>query len=678
MFATSHSPTRRIEPTHKEWIPHGYQVRAVNFLVDRQAAALFLDPGLGKTSVTLAAFDILRSEGIAKKMLVVAPLRVCQLVWTQEGQEWTQFRHLKFSTLHGPKKGDRLNDDSDIFLINPEGISWLVSQYKGKPWPFDTVTIDELTKFKNASSLRHKALMTKMSKVQRRWGLTGSPIPNGYLDLFGQMKTLDGGASLGNYYTRFRDKYFEADFSGFKYLLRRGSSKAIEAAIKPYVLRMAADDYLELPPRIDDIISVVMPKKARVIYEEMKKEMMAVLEGTVVEAGNAAAVYSKLKQMANGAVYAGDGVFEPKKVVHIHDAKIEALEELIEELAGTPLLVGYEFRHDLARIQKALGGNIPYIGSGVTAKQAEQIEKDWNANKIPVLLAHPASAGHGLNFQKGNAFHIAWFSATWDYELYDQFIKRVLRQGNEATTVFNHIFIVEDTIDIKTREAILVKGFTQDAFHDALNSEIYRTGKTAVPPHGTEEKENTMVRKLQRRGVEEDDIEEEDEEEVSTSSRKSKRVSSRSKLRGKPRDEEEEVDEEEEEDDLEEEEEKPTRKTSRRKFSRKVREALDGDEEEEEEEEETSEEDDPPKRRSRKVTKKEAPEEKFGSSRPDDDEKTSGQTRQVGTFNGKSEVIVIACEKLINEVTKKIGKSTSEELKDLSSIMVNVSHLLSD
>ncbi len=625
MFATSNSSARRIEPNHKEWAAHKYQERAVDFLIDRQSAALFLDPGLGKTSITLAAFDQLRSEGIAKKMLVIAPLRVCQLVWEQEGQEWTQFRHLKFTLLHGPKKKARLNDDSDIFLINPEGVAWLTTQFfnkksKDQRWPFDTVVIDELTRFKNAQSVRHKALMPYMPKTQRRWGLTGTPIPNGYLDLFGQMKILDGGLSLGQYFTRFRDKYFEADYSGFKYLLRRGASKNIEAAIKPYVLRMAANDYLELPPRIDDIRSVVMPKKARAIYDEMKKEMMAELEGTIVEAGNSAAAYSKLKQMANGAVYAGDGVFEPKKVVHIHDAKIEALEELIEELAGTPLLVGYEFRHDLARLQKIFP-DAPYIGSGVTEQQVKQIEKDWNANKLPILFAHPASAGHGLNFQKGNAFHIAWFSATWDYELYDQFIKRVLRQGNKATTVFNHIFIVEDTIDNKTRDAILQKGFTQDAFCAALNAEIYHHGKTATPPKTGAMKEDDMVKKLSRRKkaiVDEEEIDEEEYEEEEAP-RKSKRVSKRgtkTKLRGRTSEDDEDDEDEDEED------EEPTRKSSRKKFSKAVREEAfdddDGDDGDDPDEEEEAE-DEPAtkkKRAKRKVRSKPSEDEDEGEEEP--------------------------------------------------------------
>ena len=657
MFATSKSQVRKVDPDHKEWIPHSYQERAVDFLVGHQSAALFLDPGLGKTSITLAAFDTLRGEGIAKKMLVIAPLRVCQLVWEQEGQEWTQFRHLKFALLHGSKKKAALEEEADIYLINPEGIAWLTKQFfvkmngKNQKWPFDTVTIDELTKFKNAQSVRHKTLMPFMPKVSRRWGLTGTPIPNGYLDLFGQMKVLDGGASLGQWFTRFRDKFFEADYSGFRYLLRRGGAKAIEAAVKPYVLRMSAEDYLSLPPFIDDIISVVLPPAARKTYETMKKEMIAELEGTVVEAGNSAAVYSKLKQMANGAVYAGDGVFEPKKVVHIHDAKIDALKELVEELAGTPLLVGYEFRHDLARLQKEFP-DAPYIGSGVTADQAKQIEKDWNANNTPILFAHPASAGHGLNFQKGNAMHVAWFSATWDYELYDQFNKRVFRQGNKATTVFNHVFIVEDTIDNKTRDAILQKGFTQKDFCSALNAEIYHTGKTATPPKGIIE-DDEMVKRLSRRSAA--PVEAVEEEEIETAevvpARTSTRRSSREKLRGEAAEEVE----------TEEEEAEAPRTSARRNFSKAVQNEL------EEEKPETTEEEEfpaPTRANTRKAPVK-APDEEV----EEDDELTQAAMSTLGAVAAGDDVFHGPQQAILDRIEELTPKAKPEDLGTLIAVL---------
>ena len=640
MFAPSKIKGRKIPPSHKWWNAHPYQERAVDFLLERGAAALFLDPGLGKTSITLEAFDILRKEGIAKKMLVIAPLRVCQLVWEQEAQGWTQFRHLKFTTLHGPKKGERLNDSSDIFLINPEGVAWLQKELWGKKMPFDTVVIDELTKFKNAQSVRFKALFPMIQKAQRRWGLTGTPIPNGYLDLFGQMKILDDGVALGFYYTHYRNKYFEKDYTGFGYDLRRGADKAIEKAIKPYVLRMSSDDYLDLPPLIDDIISVEMPKKARKHYMEMKKEMIVELEGNDVEAGNAAAVYSKLKQMANGAVYHGDGIFEPRKVIHLHDAKIEALQELIEELAGTPLLVAYEFNHDLWRIKKALGGDIPYLGSGVSAAKARQIEKDWNANKIPVLLCHPASAGHGLNFQKGNACHIAWFSVTWDYELYDQLIKRIFRQGNKATRIFNHIFIVENTIDNKTRDAIIEKGFKQSKFFDALNAEIYQEGNSDTSPYEDmkQSKDSEMVRKLKRKERASEVDEDEDEDEVETPRRSSRRSSRRGAaevLREEELEEDEDEDEDEDEaprksrrssrstsgtkrklrgkhvyddegdEDGEEEKDEPVSRRARKNFSKAVQDKLDLDDEDDHAALDEAEEETAPKKRAVKKSSRE-------------------------------------------------------------------------
>jgi len=596
VFASSSASTRTITPKWREWIAHPYQERSVDFLCDRGAAALFLDPGLGKTSIALDAFRILQEEGVAKKMLVIAPLRVCQLVWEQEAAEWEQFRHFKFSMLHGPSKPDRLNDDADIFLINPEGVPWLVDQFFGKRLPFDTVVIDELTKFKNASAVRHKALCPKLIKIPRVWGLTGTPIPNGYLDLFGQMKILDGGQCLGYYYTKFRSEYFEADYTGFGFLLRRGSSRRLEDKIAPYVLRMSAKDYLDLPKVIDNIITVRMPKKARALYKEMKEEMLVELGEDCIEAGNAAAVYSKLKQMANGAVYAGDGIMEPRKTIHLHDAKIEALEELIGELEGTPLIVAYEFNHDLDRIQKALGGDVPYIGSGVSGAAARGIEKRWNANKIPVLLAHPASAGHGLNFQKGNACHICWFSVTWDYELYDQLIHRIFRQGNKSTRIMNHMLLVENSIDDKTRLVIVEKGLTQGAFFDALNTEICLDGGSASSPDG-DEKVTKMVKKLSRRSSrqarqeEEEEVEEEEEE----APRKSKRSSRRASKRAARRDDDDNDDNNgPEEEEVEEEEEEAPRKSKRSGSKRKLRgrprdDDNDGDGEPEPEEEEEEE-----------------------------------------------------------------------------------------
>jgi hypothetical protein len=463
-------------------------------LLERGAAALFLDPGLGKTSITLEALRIKLEHSQVRKTLVVAPLRVCQLVWRQEGEKWSQFRDLRFSLVHGTQKKriEALETEADIYLINPEGVEWLVNHIGFKAWPFDGLVIDELTKFKNHQSKRSKALRKKARESKFVWGLTGTPTPNGYMDLFGQMLLLDDGAALGNRITAFRDRYFKADdFLGYDYKLRPGAAERIEERIKPYALRMSAEEYLELPELVHDVRRVRMDTKSRKLYDTMKKDALAELDDGIVTGANAAAVYSKLKQMANGAVYL-EGEDGKRKVTHIHDAKLEAIEELIEELQGQQVLIAYEFQHDLERLRDRLRsrfGDIPFLGRGVNGRAAEEIEAAWNAGEIPILLAHPASAGHGLNFQKSGAQHICWFSLTIDLELYDQFIGRVHRQGNTADHVVNHVIVVDDTVDALTPDVLEGKSVTQDRLLAALSAEL-----------GTETGEEKMaIRRIKRK-----------------------------------------------------------------------------------------------------------------------------------------------------------------------------------
>ena len=464
---------KRVPPKHTEWVPHGYQRRAVEHLATRGSGALFLDPGMGKTSITLGAFQELRERGLAKTMLVIAPLRVCQLVWRQEAQKWTQFRDLKFSLLHGERKADALRANADVFLINPEGVAWLCDLHYGKRLPFDVICIDELTKFKNSAAQRSKKLIPHADKAKYRWGLTGTPAPNGYMDLFGQMRILDGGAALGKFITRFRDRYFQPGRDGFSYELRDGAASEIEDAIEPYVMYASADDYLSLPPLVEHRIELDLPKDVRKVYTQMKRDMMTSIAGQTLTAANAAVVYSKLKQMANGAIYVGDDKYEK-----LHDVKLDALADLVEELGGKPLLVAYEFRHDLSRLLERFPGT-PYLGGGISGAKAEQIEKDWNDGRLPLLFAHPASAGHGLNLQKGGAGHLCWFSLSWDYELYDQFIRRIHRQGTTAERVVMHKLIVKDSMDEIVSTALDLKETTQDRLLAALKSEIVRDDPAA-------------------------------------------------------------------------------------------------------------------------------------------------------------------------------------------------------
>lgn len=493
---------RTLAPRFQEWIPHDYQRRALDWLVNRNAAALFLDPGLGKTSVTLAAFETLRQQGRANKMLVVAPLRVCQLVWRQEAERWTQFRHLRCSLLHGSKKREALFADADVYIINPEGIAWLVKELAGRGWPFDIVALDELTKFKNTQAKRWKDLAKMIGRSNYRWGLTGTPAPNGYMDLFGQIRILDDGKRLGRYITHFRDTYFNPGFDGFSYEIRKGAAEKIQTALSDLALRMSAEEYLTLPPLTDNIIKIDLPPPARKTYEQMKKDMIASLPEGEVTAGNAAAVYSKLSQLANGAIYLQDG--DRREVLHVHDAKLDALEDLIDELAGQPLLVGFEFQHDLEALQKRFGSRLATF-SGTSGAQAAEIEAKWNRGDIAILAAHPASAGHGLNLQRGGASNVAWFSVTWDLELYDQFVKRIFRQGNDAAKIINHILVVENSIDELKLEAIRAKTVTQDGLLKGLASLLHGAvtspqGRNAASKEGHMTDQSQPVRRLVRPG----------------------------------------------------------------------------------------------------------------------------------------------------------------------------------
>lgn len=498
--------TRRAVPSYKPWGPLPYQNRAVDFLAAHHVGGLPLRPGGRKTSITLAAFKRLREQGRAQTMLVIAPLRVCRQVWRQEAAKWEEFRDLKFSLLHGPKKDERLEDDADIWLINPEGVEWLCAKYFGRSLPFDVVVIDELTKFKNSAADRSKALRPRLSKVPFRWGLTGSLAPNGYMDLFGQMLVLDDGAALGRYITHFRDQYFSLGYDGFTYDLMPGADRRITTKIAPYWFQMDEEDYAQLPP-LNDVPHVLeLAPAERKLYDRMKRDMIAQLPEGIITAANAAACYSKLSQMANGAVYVGDA----KDVASIiHDLKLDAIEDLLDELNGEPLLVAYEFNHDLERLRERFGvldkttGKkvIPYLGKGTTAKQEAEWCAAWNRGELPLLCAHPASAGHGLNMQGASACNVAWFGITWDYELYDQFIRRIRRDGTLALQIFNHLLLVKDTIDELKYAALGAKEMTQSGLLRALNTEIRRNVETlAAQGKDAERRSEPVAMKLSRPG----------------------------------------------------------------------------------------------------------------------------------------------------------------------------------
>lgn len=427
-------------------------------------AGLFLDPGLGKTSISLAAMKVLKKEKLVSKVLIIAPLRVCYSVWPREIEKWRDFEDLTYTILHGKDKQRNLNKEVDIYLVNPEGLMWLLKQ-NFKKLNFDMLIIDESSKFKTWNSQRMKLLRTVLHLFRRRYILTGTPAPNGLMDIFSQIFILDGGAALGKFVTQYRQNYFyPSGFGGYEWKLQPGGEKRIQERIKPLTLRLSAEDHLELPERVINPIYIDLPDDARAVYEDLEKELYTDLLNGELAASNAAVASMKCCQIANGGVYDEDGFAHL-----VHMQKAEFIADLVDELQGTPVLVAYEFGHDLDRLRKVLGKDVPYIGGGVSTKRSTMLEKAWNSGELPVLLGQPASIGHGLNLQDaGN--HVAWHSLTWNYEYYDQFIRRVLRQGSKHKKVFVHHIIARDTVDEAKIWSLRAKGNTQDSFFKGLNT----------------------------------------------------------------------------------------------------------------------------------------------------------------------------------------------------------------
>lgn len=470
------------QPSGKRWVPHAYQRVAVKYLVERGAAALFLDPGLGKTSISFAALKALKKAGMLHGALVVAPRRVAVSVWPQEQQEWSDFHDLTITVLHGDRKNERVAERFDIYIINYEGLPWLVKSghlrdLLKKKW-IDVLIIDELSKVKHIDSGRHKILATWHHLFARRWGLTGSPASNGLLDIFGQIYMLDFGEAFGKFFTHFRWNFFypatpDSDYP--VWLPKPGAEALIYERLKPVALRFEAKDHVKMPELISVPIKMELDAKTRKIYDAMEMDFFSVLDGSnLVTAVTAAASGMKCRQIATGAVYddpidplSGAPRTGPRKWNWLHDNKLEALTDLIDELQGQPLLVAYWYGHDRERLLEALG-DVPVIGGGTTDKVALAHEAAWNHNEYPVMLVHPLSTAHGLNLQKGGAHHLYFFTTDYDYEVYDQMIRRLMRQGNTAERVFAHMPVTKDTIEEAVVAALRSKRRTQDALLLAL------------------------------------------------------------------------------------------------------------------------------------------------------------------------------------------------------------------
>lgn len=478
------------------WKPWPYQKTAMAWLVGRGAAGLFLDPGLGKTSITLGAIKTLHDVGEVppkKSWLVIAPLRPAHLVWPPEALKWRQFEGMRIVVLHGPRKDQLLKEPADIQVVNPAGLEWLFSKVSPSKWPWHGLVVDESTQFKHANTERFKLLRPFLPKFHRRWILTGTPAPNGLLDLFGQLYILDLGASLGAYITHYRRKYFApTGYGGYTWVPQKDASEKIYDRIAPLILRMSEADYLKLPPAVGNfnnpksrpnIVRVNLSKKARETYSQLEELFFAELKSGSVTAANAGVRSMKLRQVANGGIYLDKGGDEdaddvrprgaPRRWALVHHEKSEAVAELLDELSGKPTLVVYDFNHDLERLRmhKDLK-KIPNMGGGNSREEDKRLEGAWNAGLLPALFVNAQSVAHGLNLQEGGRA-VIWHSLTWNWEHYWQLIKRVWRQGQKHKTFFYHI-VADGTVDEVMCAVLRGKGTTQKALLDALRAYSFR------------------------------------------------------------------------------------------------------------------------------------------------------------------------------------------------------------
>ncbi len=475
-------PRSSVVAAPPSWTPHKYQERALKFLLERLNAALFLDPGLGKTSIVLAAVRILKNRGLHEGTLVVAPRRPAVMVWRQEAAAWAEFADLDVTLIHGPeaRRVELLQTPHDVYVTTYETFLWLIRSGWLKKLRrarlIRNVVFDELSKMKNTQTVRFKTIKKDLAKFDRRWGLTGSPAANGLMDLFGECFALDLGRSLGKFITHYRVQYFDAygDEQHPSWAPRPGAEEAIYARIANLALRIDGEEHLQLPKLITNRIAIELPPDVREKYEEFEQEFVVQLESETFTADTAAALSMKCRQLASGALYedrvdpeTGIPRAGKRRYTILHDEKLEALEELIDELQGQQLLVAYYFGHDLERINKHFGP-LPSIGGGTTDKRALELQDAWNAGDVRVLLGHPSSIGHGLNMQKSSAHHLAIFSPTWSFEEYDQFIRRLRRQGNKSAHVMLHQLAARDTVDDALYIAMKRKGSVQQRLHDAL------------------------------------------------------------------------------------------------------------------------------------------------------------------------------------------------------------------
>lgn len=465
---------------------HPYQERAVSFVKDNPSCALWVDMGLGKTVVVLTAIVELVDLFEVGRVLVVSTLRVANTTWPIEIGLWDHVKSLSFAVATGSrrKRLAAVNSGATVVMINRENFAWLTSQFKREDWPFDCIVWDESSSLKNHGAKRSRAAH-RLARPLLRWKfeqlpngkrrkvyrpplppvvdrfieLTGTPATNGLMDVWSQIAILDDGKRLGRTITQYRERYFDHDPYQMTWTLKDGAEEKIHAKLKDICLTLAAKDYIQLPQRVDNLVEIPLPNRVRRQYEELEKEFLLEIGDETVEVLHAAALSNKLLQFANGAIYTGDD----KSWVAVHDAKLDALAEIVDEAAGQPMLVAYNYQSDAARISKRF-------------PQAEMIGRDpetinrWNRGEIPMLLAHPASAGHGLNLQHGGNT-IVWFGLNWSLELYQQLNARLHRQGQTKPVIVHHL-VARGTVDHAVMATLDRKDTTQRALLNALKKDI--------------------------------------------------------------------------------------------------------------------------------------------------------------------------------------------------------------
>lgn len=446
-----------------KYTPHPYQKRATQAIIENERLALWMEMGLGKTVAAATAISELMDRCEVTRVLVVAPLRVCADVWPVEFQKWDHLNDIPVRLIRGSAKArERMlaDDYVGVECINYELLKWMVESLYDKrcrhmSWPWDMVVLDESSKLKAVNTQRFRALRRRMPRTGRMVQLTGSPAPQGLLDLWAPMFLLDSGERLETTFTMYREKFFVNDATGWRWVPCAGANEAIHKRVADITISMRSRDYLDLPDRVENTIEVVLPPATRKQYETLENEMFLKLRTGDIEAMNAAVLVGKCAQFANGAMYTNDrGDWE-----EVHKAKVDALRDVVEEAAGEPVLVAYSFKSDLARLRKA-------FPEGVEIRDHANTIDDWNAGKIPVLFLHPASAGHGLNLQEGGHI-LVWFGIPWSYDLYSQTCARIDRQGQTRPPFIHHI-MCGSTIDESIMHALVGKRRVQDVLMDAL------------------------------------------------------------------------------------------------------------------------------------------------------------------------------------------------------------------